>query len=167
MGGAIVMASLQQWSSEQPPDTLRPMTTTTTTTPGHRAILLGFAALATLAKGLAWLLVLALVLAQLDWLLPRKPVSNESMDAIALVAISDLRAAGAAADADLAAVADELAAALAAPAPVEPMVHPLFATVQLEQYSMKGLRYLARDHGCSDWSKATRPQLMASLYGVA
>ncbi len=100
----------------------RPMTTTTTTTPGQRALLLGWAAAFTLAKGLAWLVVLALVLVRLDGLLPRKAtggqVSNESMDAMALAAIADLRAAADAADADLVAAADELEAAVAAPAPV-------------------------------------------------
>ncbi len=98
------------------------MTTTTTTTPGQRALLLGWAAAFTLAKGLAWLVVLALVLVRLDGLLPRKAtggqVSNESMDAMALAAIADLRAAADAADADLVAAADELEAAVAAPAPV-------------------------------------------------
>lgn len=133
---------------------------------------LGFTALATLAKGLAWLTVLALVLAQLDWLLPRKATaSNESMDAmdsLALEAIADLRAAGAAADADLAAVADELAAALAAPAPVEPMVHPVVALAQqTAPFTIKGLRRMAQEAGATDWRKATELQLMAGLYAIA
>lgn len=146
-----------------------------TTTPGDRAILLAFAAFVPVGRGLAWLLVLALVLARLDGLLPRKATastastaSNESMDTRALAAIADLRAAGAAADADLAAVADELEATLSAPAPVAPMVHPwALAHQETAQYSMKGLRSMARDHGCSDWRKATRPQMMASLYAIA
>jgi hypothetical protein len=102
----------------------RPMTTTTTTTPGQRALLLGWAAAFTLAKGLAWVVVLALVLARLDRFIPRKPAtpasdaSMESMDAMALAAIADLRVAADAADADLAAAAGELEAAVAAPAPV-------------------------------------------------
>ena len=96
----------------------RPMTTTTTTTPGQRALLLGWAAAFTLAKGLAWVVVLALVLARLDGFIPRKPAtpasdaSMESMESMALVAIADLRAA---ADADLAAAADEIEAAVEEP----------------------------------------------------
>jgi hypothetical protein len=102
----------------------RPMTTTTTTTPGQRALLLGWAAAFTLAKGLAWALVLTLVLARLDRFIPRKPAtpasdeSMESMDAMTLdgaIAGLDLDAA---AYAELAAAADELGAAVAAPAPV-------------------------------------------------
>ncbi len=109
----------------------RPMTTTTTTTPGQRALLLGWVALFTLAKGLAWMVVLALVLVRLDGLLPRKATASdesmESMESMALVAIADLRAAADAADADLVAAADEIEAiardlglnyAVAAPAPV-------------------------------------------------
>jgi predicted MFS family arabinose efflux permease len=95
----------------------RPMTTTTTTTPGQRALLLGWAAAFTLAKGLAWVVVLALVLARLDRLIPRKPAtpasmkSMKSMESVALggaIAGLDLDAA---AYAELAAVADELGAA--------------------------------------------------------
>jgi hypothetical protein len=95
--------------------------TTTTTTPGQRALLLGWAALFTLAKGLAWMVVLALVLARLDRFIPRKPAtpasdaSMESMESMALAAIADLRAAADAADADLATAADEIEATVAAP----------------------------------------------------
>jgi hypothetical protein len=96
--------------------------TTTTTTPGQRGLSLGWAALFTLAKGLAWLVVLALVLVRLDGLLPRKATASnasmESMESMALAAIADLRAAADAADADLAAAADELEAVVVAPAPV-------------------------------------------------
>ena len=98
----------------------RPMTTTTTTTPGQRALLLGWAAAFTLAKGLAWVVVLALVLARLDRFIPRKPAtpaSDASMESMALdraIAGLDLDAA---ADAGLDAAA-ELEAALAAPAPM-------------------------------------------------
>jgi hypothetical protein len=66
------------------------MATTTTTTPGQRALLLGWAAAFTLAEGLAWVVVLALVLARLDRFIPRKPAtpasnaSMESMDAMTL-----------------------------------------------------------------------------------
>jgi hypothetical protein len=100
------------------------MTTTTTTTPGQRALLLGWAAAFTLAKGLAWMVVLALVLVRLDRFIPRKPAalaSNafmESMEPMALdgaIAGLDLDAA---AYAELAAAADMLGAAVAAPAPV-------------------------------------------------
>ena len=132
----------------------RPMTTTTTTTPGQRALLLGWAAAFTLVKGLAWVVVLALMLARLDRFIPRKPAtpasnaSMESMESMALAAIADLRAA--------------------ASAPVAPMIHPwAIAHQETAQYSMKGLRSMARVHGCSDWRKATRAQLLASFYAIA
>ena len=110
----------------------------TTTTNGHRALLLGWAALMALARGLAWLMVLAVVLAGLDGLLPRKaPTSNESMDSLMVTAA----------------------------AAVAPMAHPLaqLATVQ----TVKGLRAMAREQGASDWRKASRSQLLASVYAIA
>jgi hypothetical protein len=61
------------------------MTTTTTATPGQRALLFGWVVAFTLAKGLAWVVVLALVLARLDRFIPCKPAtpaSNASMESM-------------------------------------------------------------------------------------
>jgi hypothetical protein len=93
------------------------MTTNERLTNGQRAILLGWAALAAVVRGLAWLMVLGLVLAGLDGLLPRK---RAAVAAVAAVGAPVLETAAPAAPVSM----DPLM--VAAPAAVAPMVHPWF-----------------------------------------
>jgi hypothetical protein len=135
------------------------MTTNERLTNGQRAILLGWAALAAVGRGLAWLLVLGLVLAGLDGLLPRKR---------AAVAPAPVLETAAPASMD-----PLMVAAPAAPAPVletaaAPMAHPWALAIETAApATVKGLRAMAREQGVGDWRRASRCQLVASLYALA
>ena len=117
---------------------------------GAGRVLAGLLVLAlVVAYGLARLgvvaLVLVLVLAGLDGLLPRK-----KEEAVAAIDSMD---------------------SLIAAAPVQPMTAPaLHPWVELVEEAMPttlgALRAMARDHGCRDWRKAGRPQLVASLFAL-
>jgi len=111
----------------------------TTTTAGQRAILLAWAALAAAGRGLAWLMVLSLVLAGLDGLLPR-----------------------------VAPAAPAAVLETPAPAAVAPMAHPWALAIEMAApATVKALRAMAKAHGLTDWRKASRPQLVAGLYAIA